>query len=347
MPEDVGAPEGPPHLPAAALRRESALRRRPRRLRGRRDLAQARDAAELVEVDYEPLPGGGRARGRRQGWRAEGVGRQSGRQRRASGSMFGNKDATDAAFAKAKHVVSLRVENNRLSPCAMEPRVAIGDYSAADDQYTLYADLAEPAWRCAWRCRTSSTCRRTSIRVVSPDVGGGFGLKGGAYPEDALVLWASRKLGRPVKWIATALGEHADRPSRPREGLCTASLRSTSTARFSALRARMLFQIGAYFVGAAFAAGAFSIRLHSGSLRHPGDAAHVAGRVHQHVAMRTLSRRRAPGGRLFHRAPDRARGARDRHGPGRDQAAQSHSAATSCPTPRRPCSTTTAASLRG
>ena len=107
---------------------------------------QARDAAELVEVDYEPLPAvvnleDAAKDGAPKVWEDCPQGNVGFR------LMFGNKDATDAAFAKAKHVVKLRVENNRLSPVAMEPRVAIGDYNAADDQYTLYATSAEPARR--------------------------------------------------------------------------------------------------------------------------------------------------------------------------------------------------------
>ena len=106
-------------------------------------LAQARDAAELVEVDYEPLPAvvnleDAAKDGAPKVWEDCPQGNVGFR------LMFGNKDATDAAFAKAKHVVKLRVENNRLSPVTMEPRVAIGDYNAAEDHYTLYATSQNP-----------------------------------------------------------------------------------------------------------------------------------------------------------------------------------------------------------
>src|SRR5438128_1653872 len=105
--------------------------------------------------------------------------------------MFGNKEATDAAFAGAKHVVKLRMENNRLTPVSMEPRNAIGDYNAAEDAYTLYTSSQNPHG-----ARTEIShifhVAENQVRVVSPDVGGGFGLKGGAFPDDALVLWASR-----------------------------------------------------------------------------------------------------------------------------------------------------------
>ncbi len=172
--------------------------------------------------------------------------------------MFGNKDATDAAFAKAKHVVKLRVENNRLSPVAMEPRVAIGDYNAADDSYTLYTASQNPH---GVRMEMSHIFHvpENRIRVVAPDVGGGFGLKGNPFPDDALVFWASRHLRRPVKWVASRsesmLTDHCGR-----ETVYYGELALDEHGKILALRAKCLFQLGAYFVGAALAAGAFSVR---------------------------------------------------------------------------------------
>ena len=116
--------------------------------------------------------------------------------------MFGDQAATDAAFAKAKHVVKLRIENNRLTPISMEPRIAIGDYDAADDHYTLYTCVAESARR-AHGDGAHLPCAR------EPDPRGLAGCRrrlrpeGRAFPDDVLVLWASKKLGRPVKWVAT------------------------------------------------------------------------------------------------------------------------------------------------
>src|SRR5262249_41357061 len=163
-----------------------------------------------------------------------------------------------AAFAKARHVVKLRVENNRLSPVAMEPRVAIGDYNAAEDSYTFYGASQNPHGA---RMEMSHLFHvpENQIRVVSPDVGGGFGLKAGLFPDDALVLWASRRLRRPVKWVATRsesmLTDHCGR-----ETVYYGELALDEHGKILALRARVLFQLGAYFVGAALAAGAFSVR---------------------------------------------------------------------------------------
>jgi carbon-monoxide dehydrogenase large subunit len=257
MPEDFGAPKGhrtfQPVLVADKVR-----------FVGDRvafvvaeTLTQARDAAELVEVDYEALPAvveleDAAKDGALKVWEDCPQGNVGFR------LMFGNKEATDAAFAQAKHVVKLRVENNRLSPVAMEPRVAIGDYNAAEDSYTLYTASQNPHGA---RMEMSHIFHvpENRIRVVSPDVGGGFGLKGGPFPDDALVFWASRRLRRPVKWVATRsesmLTDHCGR-----EMVYYGELALDESGKILALRARCLFQLGAYFVGAALAAGAFSLR---------------------------------------------------------------------------------------
>ena len=257
MPEDFGAPKGhrtfQPVLNAEKVRfvgdrvafvvAETAT--------------QARDAAEFIEVDYEPLTAvvtleDAAKDGAPKVWDDNAMGNVGFR------LMFGNKDATDAAFAKAKHVVKLRVENNRLSPVAMEPRVAIGDYNAADDYYTLYSSSQNPHGA---RMEMSHVfhVQENRIRVVAPDVGGGFGLKGGPFPDDALVLWASRRVRRPVKWVASRsesmLTDHCGR-----EMVYYGELALDEQGKILALRARCLFQLGAYFVGAALAAGAMSVR---------------------------------------------------------------------------------------
>jgi carbon-monoxide dehydrogenase large subunit len=257
MPEDFGAPKGhrtfQPVLVADKVR-----------FVGDRvafvvaeTLTQARDAAELIEIDYEPLPAlvdleEAAKDGAVKVWDDCPQGNTGFR------LMFGNKEATDAAFAQAKHVVKLRVENNRLSPVAMEPRVAIGDYSPADDSYTLYTCSQNPHGA---RMEMSHIFHvpEAQIRVISPDVGGGFGLKGGPFPDDALVFWAARRLRRPVKWVATR-SESMLTDHHGREMVYYGELALDAHGKILALRSRSLFQLGAYFVGAALAAGAFSLR---------------------------------------------------------------------------------------
>ena len=257
MPEDFGAPKGhrtfQPVLVADKVR-----------FVGDRvafvvaeTLSQARDAAEMVEVDYEPVPAvvnleDAAKDGSPKVWEDCPQGNVGFR------LMFGNKEATDAAFAKAKHVVELRLENNRLSPVAMEPRAAIGDYNAAEETYTLYTTSQNPH---GVRMEMSHIFHvpENGIRVIAPDVGGGFGLKGNPFPDDALVLWAARRLRRPVKWVASRsesmLTDHCGR-----EMVYYGELALDEHGKILALRARCLFQLGAYFVGAGLAAGAMSVR---------------------------------------------------------------------------------------
>src|SRR6478735_4152009 len=257
MPEDFGAPKG--HRTFQPLLVSDRVRHVGDRVAFvvAETLAQARDAAELVEVDYEPLPAlvnieDAAKPDALKVWDDNPQGNNAFR------LMFGSKEATDAAFASAKHVVKLRVENNRLSPVSMEPRVAIGDFAPATDETTLYSANQNPHGA---RQEVAHIFHlpENRIRVVSPDVGGGFGLKGGFFPEDGLVVWAARKLRRPVKWVSTRseamLNDH-----HAREMVYYGELALDERGKILGLRSKSLFQMGAYFVGAALAAGAFSIR---------------------------------------------------------------------------------------
>jgi carbon-monoxide dehydrogenase large subunit len=257
MPEEVGAPPGyRTFLPLLASDRVRYVGDRVAFVVAEtRD--QARDAAEMIDIDYEPLPAvvnldDAVKDGAAKVWDGNQNGNVGFR------LMFGNKDAAEAAFAKATHVVPLRVENNRLAPNAMEPRVAIGDYSAADDQYTLHTASQNPHGA---REELSHVFHvpESRIRVISPDVGGGFGLKGGPYPDDALVLWASRKLGRPVKWVATRTDSILN-DRHGREMIMSGEMALDENGKILGLRAHTLYQIGAYFVGPAFVPAAFSQR---------------------------------------------------------------------------------------
>src|SRR3954451_8804420 len=257
MPEDFGAPKG--HRTFQPLLVADRVRHVGDRVAFvvAETLAQARDAAELVEVDYEPLPAVVNIEDAAKP-DAPKVWDDNPQGNNAFRLMFGDQAATDVAFAKAKHVVKLRVENNRLSPVSMEPRVAIGDYDRANDFYTLYAASQNPH---GLRQELSHIFHvpENQIRVISPDVGGGFGLKGGPFPDDLLVMWASKKLRRPVKWTATR-SESMLNDHHAREMVYYGELALDEHGKILALRSKSLFQMGAYFVGAALAAGAFSIR---------------------------------------------------------------------------------------
>src|SRR5262245_30453348 len=159
--------------------------------------AQARDAAELIDITYEPLPSATNVDDAVAPDAAK-VCDDCPQGNVGYGLMFGDKAATDAAFARAKHVVSVKLHNNRISANAMEPRVALGDYDAGNDSYTLYTSTQNPH---GVRNEMAHIFHlpETRFRVIAPDVGGGFGMKSEVYTEDALVLVASRLLRRPVK----------------------------------------------------------------------------------------------------------------------------------------------------
>jgi aerobic carbon-monoxide dehydrogenase large subunit len=257
MPEDFGAPKG--HRTFQPLLVSDRVRFVGDRVAFviAETPAAARDAADAIVVDYEPLPAVTNIEDAAKD-SAPKVWDDNPNGNIAFRLMFGDQATTDAAFASAKHVVKLRVENNRLSPVSMEPRVAIGDYSAVEDFYTLYTASQNPHGA---RMEISHIFHvpENRIRVVSPDVGGGFGLKGGMFPDDALVMWASRRLQRPVKWVASR-GESMQTDHHGREMVYYGELALDAHGKIVALRSKSLFQMGAYFVNAALAAGAFSLR---------------------------------------------------------------------------------------
>jgi carbon-monoxide dehydrogenase large subunit len=209
---------------------------------------QARIAAEKVEVDYEPLPAvvnveDAAKEGAPKVWDDNAAGNL------AFPLMMGNKEATDAAFARAKHTVSLRLYNNRISANTMEPRAVIGDYNAAEDAFTLYTSSQNPHGVRSILAGAVFRIPEIKLRVISPDVGGGFGMKGDIYPEDGLALWASRKLGRPVKWVATRtealLGDNHGRDQRVH-----AEMALDENGKILAVRAQALHAVGAYVTNA-------------------------------------------------------------------------------------------------
>ncbi|HEX7054581.1 MAG TPA: xanthine dehydrogenase family protein molybdopterin-binding subunit [Burkholderiales bacterium] len=206
----------------------------------------ARIAAEKVEVDYEPLPAvvnvaDAAQEGAPKVWDDNAMGNL------AFPLMMGNQEATDAAFAKARHKVALRLVNNRISANAMEPRAALGDFQ--NDAFTLYTSSQNPHGARAILCNAVLKIPETRLRVVSPDVGGGFGMKGDVYPEDGLVLVASRRLGRPVKWVATR-AESLLGDNHGRDQVISAEMALDENGRILAIRAQALHSVGAYVTNA-------------------------------------------------------------------------------------------------
>ncbi len=204
--------------------------------------AQAQDAADLVEVDYEPLPavvetGAALEDGAPLVW-------DDCPNNVCFHHEFGDKAAVDAAFARADHVVSHRFVISRVYAAAMEPRAALGIYDAAEDRYTIYTTLQRGH---TYRRELSETLRvpESKVRVISGDVGGSFGNKSAVYNEVALVLFASRVVGRPVKWTATR-SESFLADAGGRDNVSDVSLALDKDGRFLALRVKNVVALGAY-----------------------------------------------------------------------------------------------------
>ncbi len=204
--------------------------------------AQAKDAGELVAVDYEPLPAAvetatALAQSQPLVW-------DDAPQNLHLDWEIGDKAATDAAFARAKHVIALRLGNNRLVANSMETRNAIGDWSAGEQRYTLYSSTQGSH---VVRQIMSGVLNvpENRIRVVTPDVGGGFGMKLFLYREFVLVLYAARKLGRPVKW-APERSEAFLSDTQGRDNVTDAELALDGDGRFLAIRIATVANMGAY-----------------------------------------------------------------------------------------------------
>ncbi len=258
MPEDMGGPKGyrtfRPVLVADKVRHV-----------GERvafvvaeTAAQARQAADLVEVDYEPLPAAVTVEdavqdGAPKIW-------EDWTSNVSFALALGDRNATDAAFARARHVVSVRLVNNRLAPNALEPRGAIGDHNPADDSYTLYTSTQNPHGVRSVLAQLVFGLPETALRVIAQDVGGGFGMKGDTYPEEALVLWASRRCGRPVKWIQTR-SEGLLNDDHGRDQVVQGEMALDEGGKILAIRAQALHAVGAYVAGAGVVPVLYSLRL--------------------------------------------------------------------------------------
>jgi aerobic carbon-monoxide dehydrogenase large subunit len=221
--------------------------------------AQARDAAELVSVDYEVLPA---VIGTADAVRPSAPQLHDGAADNTSFTMrMGNADAVDAAFARAHHVTRLSLYNNRLTAVTMEPRGCIGDYDPGSRRYTLYTSTQAVHRTRQVLAENILHVPENRIRVVARDVGGGFGMKH-VYPEDAVVVWAAHRVGRPVKWIPSR-SEALLGDAQGRDQNVTAELALDPDGRFLALRWTGAHNIGAYMEGAGAIPLIFSLKLAS------------------------------------------------------------------------------------
>ena len=227
--------------------------------------AQAQDAAELIEVDYEaedaasgtavaldpdtPLV-----------WPELGS-------NRAFEHHTGDKAKSDAAFAEAVHVTRIEFVNNRLVCNYMEPRGALGEWNEAEDRFVLTTG-SQGVHSMQKIIADVFGIDKAKLRVVTPDVGGGFGPKTFVYREYPLVLEAAKRLGRPVKWTGDRT-EHFLTDAQGRDNVVTAEMAMDKDGRFLALRVKLLANMGAYisqygpfipFIGVTMSTGVYDIR---------------------------------------------------------------------------------------
>jgi carbon-monoxide dehydrogenase large subunit len=243
-------------------------------------VAAAKDAAELIRIDYDVLPA-----------IADTVRAAEPDAPRVWDDIpnnlcfdweVGNRKATEAAFTKANHIVELTLVNNRLVVNSMEPRVALGSYDPGEERFTLYTSTQGS--HSIRRLLTANVFKlaENRIRVVTPDVGGGFGMKLFLYPEQGLVLYAARKLGRPVKWVGER-GESFLSDTHGRDNVTRARLALDADLHFLAVDAETTANLGAYLSNfATFIPTLSGTAMLVGSYRVPTAVVRVKG-VYTHT----------------------------------------------------------------
>ena len=263
--------------------------------------AMARDASELVAVDYEPLPAAADtvaalAPGAPAGWDE------------APGNLafdweLGDRETVERTLIAARHKVSLDLVNNRVVVNSMEPRGAIGEYDAGEDAFTLWSSTQGSHFLRNLLAEHVFKIPENRVRVVTPDVGGGFGMKLFLYPEHILVLWAAKRVGRPVKWVPSRSEDFVS-DTQGRDNVTRLELALDENLVFQALAVSTLANMGAYlsnfapeiptFSGAVMLSGVYRIpAIHvriKGIYTHtvPVDAYRGAGRPEAAYALERL-----------------------------------------------------------
>jgi len=204
---------------------------------------QAKAAAQKIVVDYDSLPvvasiAAATAKGAQQVW-------EQAPENLCYDWELGDRAKTDEAFAKADKIVSIEIVNNRLVPNAMEPRAAIGDFDAASGETTLYTTSQNPHLIRLLMAAFTLHVPEHKLRIVAPDIGGGFGSKIFHYSEEVLVAWASAKIGRPVKWTAERF-ESFVTDAHGRDHVSTARMALTNDGIFLGMEVSTLANMGAY-----------------------------------------------------------------------------------------------------
>ena len=205
-------------------------------------LTEARDAAERVEVDYEELEA---VIDTASAIRSTTLVHDDVPDNLCYDWTIGDKAAVDAAFATAPKVSTLEFINNRLIPNAVEPRAANASWSRSDDSYTLYVSNQNPHVERLLMCAFVLGLPESKVRVIAPDVGGGFGSKIFLYPEETALVWAAKKVGRPIKWTAER-SESFLTDAHGRDHVTKAEMALADDGTFLALRVATTANLGAY-----------------------------------------------------------------------------------------------------
>lgn len=204
---------------------------------------QAKDAGEAIDVTYKTLPAVADIEA------AVKKGAPVVHDVAPDNTVFnwhlGDKAATDAAFAKAKHITKLDLVNNRLVPNAMEPRAAVGDYDAGTGVFTLYTTSQNPHVARLVLSAFIGIAPEHKLRVIAPDVGGGFGSKIFIYAEETVCVWAAKKVGRPVKWTADRTEAFLS-DAHGRDHVTHAEMALDDKGRILGLRVQTKANLGAY-----------------------------------------------------------------------------------------------------
>ena len=206
-------------------------------------LNQAKDAAEMIEVDYEALPAIINAADARKPGVA--VVHDSAPDNTCYVWSIGTQDTVDKAFASASHVTTLEFINNRLIPNAIEPRAALAEYARGDDSYTLHVTSQNPHVERLLMTAFVLGLPEHKVRVIAPDVGGGFGSKIYLYAEETVITWASKRVNRPIKWTAER-SESFLTDAHGRDHVTKAELALDKNGRFLAMRVHTTANMGAY-----------------------------------------------------------------------------------------------------
>ena len=236
--------------------------------------SQAMDAAEAVEVAYEALPAVTDVREALEPGAAIVHDEVPGNEIYTWGR--GNRGAAEAAIAAAPHVIEIDVVNNRLACAALEARAMIATHDPLADVTTLYNATQAPHMIRRSVCEALDLAPQ-KLRVIAPDVGGGFGTKGKHYPEETVLVWAARKLGRPLRWISTR-AEAFVTDTQARDHRTVARLGYDDDGRFLGLSVHTLANVGAYIstFGASIPGAIYSALL-AGVYRTPAVFVEVTG----------------------------------------------------------------------